>query len=35
LFEIESGYCIAGPCSGSSLEVLNLSVQDDILVLSL
>ena len=35
LFEIESGYCIAGPCSGSSLEALNLSVQDDVLVLNL
>ena len=29
LFEIDSGYCIAGPCSGSSLHELDLNIQDN------
>jgi len=29
LFEMDSGYCIAGPCSGSSLEELELIIEND------
>lgn len=29
LFEIDSGYCIAGPCSGQSIEELTISVEDN------
>ena len=29
LFEIDSGYCVAGPCSGSSLEEFTTVVEND------
>jgi len=29
LFEIDSGYCVAGPCSGSTLEELNTLTDND------
>ena len=29
LFEIDSGYCVAGPCSGSSLEEFSLKTDND------
>lgn len=35
LFEIESGYCIAGPCSGSSMEELDLIIDNNILYLNI
>jgi len=35
LFEIDSGYCVAGPCSGSSMEELKLIIKDDEIFLSL
>lgn len=35
LFEIESGYCIAGPCSGSSMEELDLKILNNTLYLKL
>ncbi|MDH5516328.1 MAG: Rieske (2Fe-2S) protein [Gammaproteobacteria bacterium] len=35
LFEIDSGYCISGPCSGSSLHELNLTIENDDLFVTL
>lgn len=35
LFEVDSGYCIAGPCSGSSMEELALIIENDNLYLQL
>lgn len=35
LFEIDSGYCISGPCSGRSMEELTLTIKNEILYLSL
>lgn len=35
LFEIDSGYCISGPCSGQTLEELSLSVEGEDIVLNL
>lgn len=29
LFNLEDGYCIAGPCAGQSLTALNVKVEDD------
>lgn len=29
LFEIDSGYCISGPCSGQTLTELELSIKDN------
>lgn len=29
LFEIDSGKCIAGPCSGQSLTTVNFEIKDD------
>ncbi len=29
LFEIDSGYCVSGPCSGQTLEELQLTIKDD------
>lgn len=31
LFEINSGYCVAGPCKGSSLVEVELTVSDGII----
>ncbi|MDH5391777.1 MAG: Rieske 2Fe-2S domain-containing protein [Gammaproteobacteria bacterium] len=33
LFEIDSGYCLSGPCAGSSLEELSLSIEGNELYL--
>ena len=35
LFEIDSGYCISGPCSGRAMEELKLTIDNDTLLLSL
>ncbi|MDH5424497.1 MAG: Rieske 2Fe-2S domain-containing protein [Gammaproteobacteria bacterium] len=35
LFEVDSGYCIAGPCSGSSMEELTLIIENNELYLKL
>lgn len=35
LFECNSGYCIAGPCSGSSLEELKLTIIDNEIFINL
>ena len=33
LFEIDNGYCVAGPCSGDSLQALDVRVESDHVVL--
>jgi len=33
LFEIESGYCVNGPCAGQSMEELKLVIEDNELYL--
>jgi nitrite reductase/ring-hydroxylating ferredoxin subunit len=34
LFVIESGACVAGPCSGQSLTAVKFSIQNDLIFLS-
>lgn len=29
LFEIDSGYCVSGPCCGSSLEEITLTIENN------
>lgn len=33
LFEIDSGYCVAGPCSGQTLKALTLEIEEDDIIL--
>ena len=34
LFERATGYCVAGPCAGQSLEALPLTVEGDFILLA-
>ena len=29
LFEVDSGYCVSGPCSGQTLEELEITIKDN------